>query len=73
MVKLDDCAICFDTISDSQIAKMLKPCNHYFHNECINQWLIIEKKCPMCMTMLNQSTSDSHKKEINSSIEESKS
>jgi hypothetical protein len=33
--------------------KVLEPCNHYFHNACINQWLIIEKRCPMCMRYLH--------------------
>ena len=35
-VKVDDCAICYDAIQDSQVVKMLQPCNHYFHNDCIN-------------------------------------
>ena len=59
-VKVDDCAICYDGISDSQLVKVLRPCNHYFHNDCINQWLIIEKKCPMCMRNLNQTESELH-------------
>lgn len=52
-IKIDDCAICFDTISEQQRVKVLQPCNHYFHNDCINQWLIIEKRCPMCMRYLH--------------------
>ena len=53
-VKVDDCTICFDTIKDDQMIKVLQPCNHYFHNDCINQWLIIEKRCPMCMAPLHE-------------------
>lgn len=51
-VKVDDCVICFDSIADDQLVKVLQPCNHYFHSDCINQWLIIEKRCPMCMRYL---------------------
>lgn len=49
--KVDDCAICCDAVTDQQMVKVL-PCGHYFHNDCINQWLIIEKRCPMCMVSL---------------------
>jgi hypothetical protein len=52
MMKIDDCAICFENIDENAMIKVLQPCNHYFHNVCINQWLIIEKRCPMCMQCL---------------------
>lgn len=35
-VKVDDCTICFDSIQDNHLIKVLQPCNHYFHNDCIN-------------------------------------
>ena len=45
----DVCAICYDAIHMKDVIKLIEPCNHYFHTNCINQWLLVEKKCPMCM------------------------
>lgn len=42
------CAICQDCIQiDSDIVRELE-CNHIYHIECVDNWLIIKNECPMC-------------------------
>ncbi|CAD8213619.1 unnamed protein product [Paramecium octaurelia] len=47
------CAICLSEINDKNLIKILK-CNHYFHNECIKDWLIIKAECPTCRNKIQQ-------------------
>ena len=39
------CAICQDSI---QTATRLRACGHCFHDTCIQQWLNINTRCPVC-------------------------
>ena len=54
------CAICLETIEIITPSKQLH-CDHKFHTECINQWIITQKmqrlnpKCPLCKKELNAS------------------
>ena len=44
----EPCNICMEDYIDGDILKQL-PCNHYYHKDCISQWLCNEKTtCPMC-------------------------
>jgi len=45
------CAICFEGMRSRDLVRVLKCC-HYYHSGCIEQWLVTEKRCPMCMTYL---------------------
>ena len=36
-----------DKNSNNIIQRQLE-CNHIFHMECIDKWLIIKKECPLC-------------------------
>ena len=42
-----NCGICRDDFQDGETVKVLK-CQHLFHRECLGQWLISNKKCPIC-------------------------
>lgn len=48
------CAVCFDGMHKNDMVKVLT-CSHYYHTECIDQWLMVEKRCPMCMMYLDGS------------------
>lgn len=44
-----DCAICTDEIKEGEDIIILNcPANHYFHEECIKQWLLQKIQCPLC-------------------------
>ncbi|XP_055336149.1 uncharacterized protein LOC129586769 [Paramacrobiotus metropolitanus] len=44
----DFCSIC-RLEEDDRLSICTLPCGHYFHRECIEEWLKRQMKCPMCM------------------------
>jgi hypothetical protein len=46
----DICAICTEKIGSQQQAL---PCGHKFDEQCIQQWLDIKKRCPLCQYNLS--------------------
>lgn len=49
----EECPICTEDILLRDLAK-LDPCNHEFHQECINQWLEDHSTCPNCRADVSQ-------------------
>jgi len=43
----DPCSICQEEYEVGDEVRDL-PCEHYFHSACIDRWLYIQKKCPLC-------------------------
>lgn len=41
------CVICIVDFEKDEVLRML-PCKHMFHTECIDRWLAISSKCPVC-------------------------
>lgn len=42
-----ECSICLDNYNPTD--KIIKlPCNHIYHQKCINEWFSKSKSCPMC-------------------------
>ncbi len=33
-------------------ARMLTPCNHFFHSKCLHRWMDVKMECPTCRRML---------------------
>ena len=46
-----NCAICQDVLKTGQMVKAL-PCTHKYHSKCINEWLKVKLKCPLCKQAL---------------------
>ena len=48
IINEDPCNICMENYKNDEIVVLLK-CNHYFHEDCIKNWLCNEKvTCPIC-------------------------
>lgn len=45
-----DCVICMAPVEvDGSVhARMVTPCNHFFHNECLVRWMDVKMECPTC-------------------------
>lgn len=43
----EQCTICRCEFEKDHSVKVL-PCQHVFHPDCIDPWLRINKKCPIC-------------------------
>ena len=41
----ENCSICLTTVNQGKIL----PCCHSFHSECIDQWLVTKRTCPVCL------------------------
>ena len=44
---VDTCPICMDVMAPGHVAKNL-PCLHAFHATCVDKWLRMSRRCPMC-------------------------
>jgi hypothetical protein len=47
---LDDdmCAVCIQSMEEGSSVRVLS-CRHVFHVQCIDEWLVRKKRCPMCI------------------------
>jgi len=48
-----DCPICLGEFVEGEKVRVLPECNHGFHLECIDEWLVSHSSCPMCRHSLN--------------------
>uniref|UniRef100_A0A804MQ98 RING-type domain-containing protein n=1 Tax=Zea mays TaxID=4577 RepID=A0A804MQ98_MAIZE len=51
----EQCVICRVELEEGESLIAL-PCKHLYHPECINQWLQINKVCPMCSAEVSTSS-----------------
>ena len=51
------CPICMeDFILDEKVKEL--SCRHFFHNDCIVEWLKLHATCPTCRTNLTEASAD---------------
>ncbi|XP_019077610.1 E3 ubiquitin-protein ligase At4g11680-like [Vitis vinifera] len=43
------CCICLEKYVDNDELREL-PCGHFFHKECVDEWLKINARCPLCQS-----------------------
>lgn len=58
LIDVDDakCAICLSDYEEGEILRFL-PCNpkkHHFHRNCVDEWLQLNKACPICKRSIDE-------------------
>jgi hypothetical protein len=48
------CAICQDTIRETDMIRRLSYCNHFFHRTCVDTWFQRNVNCPVCRHDIRQ-------------------
>lgn len=47
------CTICLADYAPNETIRFMPECKHCFHVECIDEWLSINNKCPVCRNVQN--------------------
>ncbi|RLN07431.1 E3 ubiquitin-protein ligase EL5-like [Panicum miliaceum] len=42
------CPICLDAMEHGRAVRVLPGCNRAFHQDCVDRWLAISPRCPVC-------------------------
>ena len=52
----EECVVCLGELNDDSSEKPTKtlPCNHTFHQECIDEWIKKDGRCPVCRHVVDQ-------------------
>ncbi|KAL4592750.1 hypothetical protein LXL04_005754 [Taraxacum kok-saghyz] len=51
------CVICLSDYKPKESLRTIPKCNHYFHSECIDEWLTMNETCPVCRNTPESSAS----------------
>ncbi|KAG6550717.1 hypothetical protein Mapa_007814 [Marchantia paleacea] len=43
-----ECTICLSDFAENEKVRLLPKCNHVFHIDCIDMWLLSHVSCPVC-------------------------
>jgi len=47
-----DCVICMGELDPEDGRRVITPCNHKFHDACLQQWMDVKMECPTCRAPL---------------------
>lgn len=61
------CPICLSEYQAKETLRTIPECNHYFHANCIDEWLKMNATCPLCRNSPDQSTLISPSSSLSSS------
>ena len=50
------CSICRNNIQDNEPLRKIRNCGHYFHLNCIDNWLLNNSTCPLCRCDIRSNT-----------------
>ncbi|MED6113217.1 hypothetical protein PIB30_068772 [Stylosanthes scabra] len=51
-----ECAVCISELVEGEKFRTLPHCNHGFHVDCIDMWFQSHSTCPLCRTLVTNST-----------------
>ena len=60
-ISIRECAICQETLhcspspADNVERVLMLPCTHQFHEDCIQRWVSLHRKCPLCKKSVSPS------------------
>ncbi|XP_057806256.1 RING-H2 finger protein ATL74-like [Salvia miltiorrhiza] len=54
-----ECAVCLEIFAAGERCRILPKCNHSFHAQCIDSWLLKTAACPICRAVANSSNCSS--------------
>jgi hypothetical protein len=46
------CGVCLSELADGDAVRVLPACMHYFHADCVGEWLLAHATCPLCRAPL---------------------
>ncbi|ESQ48924.1 hypothetical protein EUTSA_v10022203mg [Eutrema salsugineum] len=52
-----ECCICLGGFEEGEKMKVLPPCRHCYHCECVDRWLKTESTCPLCRVSIRVDSS----------------
>lgn len=52
-VSVNRCGICISQFREGQHASLNPLCRHVFHENCLRQWLVRSRTCPLCRISLD--------------------
>jgi len=52
------CVICMTQYEEESSARDILKCGHMFHSECLETWLKVKQKCPLCNQDLRRHSLD---------------
>ncbi|XP_065852994.1 E3 ubiquitin-protein ligase ATL6-like [Euphorbia lathyris] len=53
-----ECAVCLCEFEDDETLRLIPKCDHVFHPECIDAWLVSHTTCPVCRANLTPQPDD---------------
>lgn len=65
------CSICQQNIEWDSIIRRINICNHEYHVNCIDQWLVDHNTCPTCRRVLlpnNENSNTTEERNVNSPV-----
>ncbi|XP_021772991.1 E3 ubiquitin-protein ligase ATL31-like [Chenopodium quinoa] len=51
-----ECAVCLTEFEDDDVLRLIPKCDHVFHPDCIDAWLVGHTTCPVCRCNLADAT-----------------